>query len=496
MQCGAGSCPAGATFHTFYASVRVSDPTVPGIAPNGGGLVASGWRRGEHGVGYGAWDNSGISRVDLHIDGVPKGSHAWPCDYTRTVPCVSRSGTLGFKTAEVRDGWHALRLTATDAAGNRRAYDRLFGTDNTPPGRVRLALAGGEGWRRSNSFSVAWDNPPQAYAPIVRARYRMCSAGGSCVDGIRTGRNIERLDNVPVPRLGDNTLDVWLEDEAGNRSRAFASDPVHLRLDPEAPRLAFLPQDASDPLAVAVRVTDGYSGVAGGEIEMRERGHRTWHELPTRLEGRRLLADIDDERLGSGTYDFRARAVDRAGNERSTSTRTDGGRAAVRLPVRITTGLRAGFLKTKTVRRVIRRKGRRRVVRRKVQVLDSTGRLRFGARGLIRGRLANPDGQPIDGAPITAFAIPETGGDPQTVGLVRTDAQGRFSYAIKATGNRLLRFRYRRQPPDPGLDGRRAARRACLDLDHGEPAPTAQRPDGCIRGQSAKRPSPAGGEVD
>lgn len=176
---------------------------------------------------------------------------------------------------------------------------------------------------------------------------------------------------------------------------------------------------------------------------MRARGGRTWHELATRFDGRRLVADIDDEQLAAGTYDFRARATDKAGNESSTATRTDGGRAAVRLPVRVTTGLRAGFLKTKTVRRVVRRKGRKRTVRRKVQVLSSTGRLPFGGRGLIRGRLANPDGQPIDGAAVTAFALPLAGGgDPQTVGLLRTDSDGRFTYPVKATGNRVLRFKY------------------------------------------------------
>ncbi len=160
-------------------------------------------------------------------------------------------------------------------------------------------MVGGQGWRRSNGFTVRWTNPRQAHAPIVRARYRLCSAARACTEGSRTGRNIQQLSNLSVGRLGDNTLEVWLEDEAGNQSRALASDPVHLRLDSSAPRLAFLPQDPSDPLAVAVRASDSHSGLAGGSIEMRLRGGTTWHELDTRLESGRLVADIDDEGMRS-----------------------------------------------------------------------------------------------------------------------------------------------------------------------------------------------------
>lgn len=443
VQCGAGSCPSGATMHTYYAAVVVQDPALPSLGINAGGLASPNWLRGVQHAAFSASDNIGISRVEPYVDGRGIGGLAWPCDFTRTVPCANRGGATPVPTVSLADGAHTLRLTAIDAAGNRRSVDRAFKTDNTAPGRVVPHVVGGDGWRRANGFAVRWSNPPQAYAPIVRARYRLCGPDGSCFEDMRDGSGIQQLSNLPAERLGDNTLQVWLEDEAGNQTKAVLSDPAHLRLDPEAPQLAFLSQDPSDPLTVAARATDGYSGVASGEIEMRLRGGRAWHGLDTRLERGRLVADIDDEHFADGTYDFRAHATDHAGNESSTATRTDGAHASIRLPVRVPTGLRVGFPKTKVKRRVVRRHGRRRVVRREVRVLAPSARLRFGHSAVLRGTLANPDGQPIDGATITVLAkTAQPGSDFATAGLVHTDVRGRFSYTARASSSRVLRFRY------------------------------------------------------
>ncbi len=383
-------------------------------------------------------------KVEVAVDGALKAERAWTCDYTRATPCANRSGAISVLTRDFADGTHRCALSRPTRAGNRNATEFSFKADNNAPGRVAPYQPGGQGWRQANSFNVRWQNPPQAHAPITRVRYRLCPASGPpCSTGTRDGNNIEGLSNLPVKALGDNTLKVWLEDQAGNQTEALASDAVHLRLDPEAPRLAFLPQDPNDPLTVAVRARDSYSGVAAGQVEMRARGGRTWHELDTRLDAGKLVADIDDERFREGTYDFRARASDRAGNEASTATTVNGARAAIRLPVRIKTGLRAGFVKTKIRRRTVRRNGKRRVVRRPVRVLVPRATIRFGRRASVRGTLANPDGQPIDGAGITVLGRRDVPGETfATLGLIRTDGRGRFRYRVKASANRLLRFRY------------------------------------------------------
>ena len=132
-------------------------------------------------------------------------------------------------------------------------------TRTTPRRRgIEPAVVGGEGWRADQRLQrpVA-PTPPQAHAPIVAARYRLCAPDGTNLRGGTARRQRHRgRDRQPAARRqGDNTLEVWLEDEA-QPERAPASDLVHLRLDPEAPRLAFLPQDPNDPLTVAVRTND------------------------------------------------------------------------------------------------------------------------------------------------------------------------------------------------------------------------------------------------
>jgi len=345
--------------------------------------------------------------------------------------------------ASFDDGAHTLQLTARDAAGNVNSTQRSFKTDNTPPRRVEPRVLGGDGWHRENGFTVEWQNHPDAFAPIVRAHYRLCGQVGPCVTGSRAAPNIEQIGNLPVEQLGDSALQVWLEDEAGNQSDALISDPVHLRLDSEAPTLGFLPQDPNDPLTIGVRAQDSHSGVVFGEIEMRRKGGNAWHTLSTRLEAGRIAADIEDERFRAGLYEFRARAADAAGNEISTGARTDGAQAAVQLPVRVTTRLRAGFAGS-TVRRVVtRRKGKRRVVRRRVRVLAPSRALPYLRRARVRGVLTNPDGQPIDSAAITVMTQRDLpGAGFKAAGFLRTDAKGRFSYLVRGSTSRVLRFRY------------------------------------------------------
>ena len=61
--------------------------------------------------------------------------------------------------------------------------------DNTPPARVDVGVEGGEAWRNTNDFVVAWTNPPEGdRAPIVAASYKLCPAGaGSCSRGEQAG---------------------------------------------------------------------------------------------------------------------------------------------------------------------------------------------------------------------------------------------------------------------------------------------------------------------
>lgn len=440
-QCGAGSCPPGATFHTFHASVSVNDPQAPGVSQLGGGLGGGRWVNRDETLNFLATDNVGIRDASLSVAGRSGGSQAVGCDYTRAKPGNDLQGALGFSTDQLPDGQHPLRIAVTDCAGNPGHTDATVKVDNTPPGRVSPAVVGGDGWRQDNRFDARWSNRYDGFAPIVRARYELCRAGGSCLEGVREGSNVSELEALTVTEPGDHLLRVRLEDEAGNI--AAESEAAHLRFDPDPPRLAFAESVASDPLRVVVSTSDEASGTSGGQIELRREGGKIWHELETTLEGTDLVAYVDDERFRDGSYEFRAHAIDHAGNTRSTDQRAGGSRATLRLPVRFATRLRAGVRRVRVKRRVVRRNGRRRVARRRVVSFRSRARVGLGRRIRLGGVLTNRDGQPIDGARIEVLGRPRYGRRGFVpVGRAETDRRGRFTYVAQGRFSRVLRFRY------------------------------------------------------
>jgi hypothetical protein len=74
-------------------------------------------------------------------------------------------------------------------------------------------------------------------------------------------------------------------------------------------------------------------------IEFKKADASAWPPLDTQRSGDQLVATLNDEGLPDGVYDVRARALDQAGNETSTETRTDGSAAMVTLPLRLETHL-------------------------------------------------------------------------------------------------------------------------------------------------------------
>jgi hypothetical protein len=64
-------------------------------------------------------------------------------------------------------------------------------------------------------------------------------------------------------------------------------------------------------------------------------------------------------------------------------------------------------------------------------------------RAVVRGVLSNPDGQPLDDVPVQVLAQPDLpGAGFSTAGIVRADRAGRFSYKLRGTISRTLRFHY------------------------------------------------------
>ena len=187
--------------------------------------------------------------------------------YRRLNPCAYSVGTIRVDTAPVADGTHSVQVSVSDLARNQGVSTITARIDNTPPGRVDVAVEGGDGWRNHNDFVLAWSNQEEVdRAPISAATYRMCRAtGGECRGGEHSEPGITRF-GVVVPSPGEWTVSMWRRDAAGNQTDVAASVPVTLRYDPEPPKVTFEPVSTSDPTLVAVKTSDAVSGVADGAI--------------------------------------------------------------------------------------------------------------------------------------------------------------------------------------------------------------------------------------
>jgi hypothetical protein len=363
--------------------------------------------------------------------------------FANQLPCPNGPGQVGLKTDRLNEGTQSLVVRASDPAGNvGDAQPVTARIDHTVPDRVDVTLEGGSEWRSRNDFAVAWTNPTEVdRAPIVAASYRLCPAGvGECQAGEQAGPDLARFA-IPIPAPGEWTVSLSRRDAAGNESAQTASVPVTLRYDPEPPQLAFEPPVPSDPTLVAVKVSDPVSGIANGSIEISGTGSGVWQTLAVQREGDRLVARVDDAALPAGSYELRARASDQARNEASTNLRLDGQPMTLALPLRVVSTLQSLFERERTVLQQVRRGGRTRTVRRRVVVQTQTARVLFGESAQVAGRLIAPDGIGIAGAELQILATTPIGAE-QVNGVVQTDAEGDYRYAVAGTSNQALRVVY------------------------------------------------------
>jgi hypothetical protein len=434
---------------TFKAEATVVDPLLPEARVLEDNPFTLGeWVSGDQILNYDAADNVGVKVARAVVNGLPREEHTRSCYFAQRTPCPNGQGAIKVNTRKLDDGSQTLAVEAVDAGDNLGASTAVtVRVDNTAPGAVPVAVEGGEEWRNQNDFDLVWDNPDEGdRAPIVAAHYRLCHASGSaCGDGSQPGVGIERLADLRVPDPGEWQVRSWRQDAAGNQEPANASVPLTLRYDPEPPQLGFEPPPASDPTLVSVLVTDRVSGLASGHIELSREGSDVWQGLPTRQEGSRLLARLDDAALPPGTYLLRATARDQADNQNSSDRWVDGRPVAIEIPLRVPTAIRAGVIGSRIERTAVEHRGKRRRVRREVPTFEPSARIAFGSQVTIGGRLENRDGQPLPDAEVQVLSRSATSPE-QVVGVLRTDAQGNYTYVTEASSTRTLRFVYHGTP--------------------------------------------------
>jgi hypothetical protein len=430
VACGASSCDRSGETRAAIRDTRITiyDPTPPNLSnPRGDLWTSGGWIAGTRQVAFDASDGAGIRRNVVRVDDQPLRVFDTACNDTHPAPCPNQGFDVAVDTSKLSDGAHKLTLETVDSAGNPTATSKSIQVDNSAPGAPSgLAVTGGDGWRSTNDFAVSWSNPPAGSgAPVAGAHYRLCRAsGGNCVTGSRDGAGLAGVDSLQVPAAGDWELTVWLRDAAGNNDPAQTAQ-ARLRFDPTAPDVAFDSPNPSDPTLVTARVSDSDSGVVEGRIEIRKRGTDTWQTLPSSLEGGVVSARIDDEHLAAGRYRLRAWAKDAAGNERSSGDLAEGGAAAVRLPLRVRTEIKAG------------------AASRSVRSRRSAVRVPFGKPVRLGGQLRTAEGNPIADSEVIVFSRLRIPGSPwKAVASIRTSRRGYFAYRAPKGVSRTIRFRF------------------------------------------------------
>ena len=456
VQCVYASCPSASGAYAYialrYLTFTLANDSAPAIVNARGPLWSDGWVGGKATVSFDASDDTGIQSIRAYLDGQQKAADYRGCD-PHALTCPDWGGaTLSVPTYDgVSDGRHTLTIEAVDRAGNVAQASRTVRIDNTPPAAPQeLAVDGGDGWRTSPKFTLRWTEPGQqagsgaaaravssasdTSASIAGVEWKMCPAGKStgCITGSKTQANITSLD-LEVPKPGDWETSVWLRDSAGNAQPATAAH-VRLRYDNDSPDVVFAAVNADDPARIHVSASDASSAIASGELSLRRLsrngswGH--WRSYPGDLEPGGFSVMLDDEHLRDGYYQLAARAVDDAGNERSTDRTPDGSPASITLPVRLKTKLRAG--KARRVRRG--RHHRRRTIYR------TRPRVRVGHRLRLHGRLTAPGGLPVAGASIQITSQPDLpGAAARPIATVTTSRTGRLTYLLaKGPARRLV----------------------------------------------------------
>jgi len=457
-------------------TITVEDSVPPGAWMTGGDLLDGGWRRGSQFVAVAGFDHgAGVRSGETLLDGARVGFTEYPCATvsiggewkgTRMQPCLTQvSGTHTIATTAFSDGAHTVVHCTSDFAGNSAcAPPRTVLIDNNPPAHPRSpALAGGDGWRRTNDFDLSWENPDQGPAsPIAGAVWRLSAASGYDT-GVRfaAGRDRRSLADLSVPSAGTYSLQLWLRDEAGNEAPSTAVT-LPLRFDDVKPAVAFSTEDPERQ--VMADVSDEHSGPAGGEILYRRVDVADWTELPTKLApgnapGKgHLVAPMPD--LGYGTYVFRVDAEDAAGNSASTSLRADGTQMAIRRepppPVARAVPLTKGKPQSQTQPK---RKARLFARLRGGHGRGDSLTVPFAAPALLSGRLTLADGAPLAGREVRVVSHPSRGAlAPIAVQTVQTGEQGGFETRLPVGPSRRVTVVF------GGDEALQSARRPALEL--------------------------------
>jgi hypothetical protein len=419
-------CPStsGSVLDVSGVQLQLTENTPPAVTATGAtnlwyqAAIPGHWvRGGSWPVGFTASDPSGVCATNLLINGQ---GNPWGLDATLSgrstasfVQCSGGTANAILDTDNLPNGQiTTIGYTAYNAAGVPGTPSEQIRVDNTQPG---LTLA-----TPNDADPNVWVNHPVRVVGTATA-----GASGIAYTGCKTNGAAGYV--LPAGGATVNGTGIWtVECQSVNNAYNVGGIPntsgpatVTVHIDETPPAVAFAPVDPADPQAVVANTSDGQSGVAGGQIQMRPASGGAWQSLGTAFDGRHLLARFNDVALSPGPWQIQATSCDHAGNCASADE-------TLNLPVRTASVSRAGFLvrdpPKRTARRCVERKvrigrgdsrhrrwRRVRVCARPPLVLKSRDRVSFGGRAVVHGFLTTATGAPIAGVPVTVYTAPQNG---------------------------------------------------------------------------------------
>ncbi len=348
-----------------------------------------------------------------------------------TAPDLALSGGIDDRTGIIpglAEGTHWVSAVAASGAGvaSENPGSTTVNVDRTPPS-VRL-----------DGAPSGWVNRPV----VLTANATDAASGMSSRPGEDDGEPvtvIEVQDHAPyrapggaasftVSSEGVSRVRYWARDLAGNandgkpggdgiRHQPPGESVVRIDTEPPTPTFSRV-RDPADPELLRVQVEDGDSGVRSVVISWRPAGSaKPFAPLATREAGDHFEARMPSDDLPDGSYEIRAEATDRAGNEGLGFMTEDGAPMLLTLPLKERVKLNAGL-------------GSR------SRVAVKAG---FKGRPVVAGRLTGRDGAGIPGASLTVEESFFVGsGSPARTTKVVTDGVGRFAVKLRpGTGRKV-----------------------------------------------------------
>lgn len=311
------------------------------------------------------------------------------------------------------DGPKWIHLRAITCAGLPGAISHSFiGVDTTRPDASLVAI------------DSAWHT---AASPAVITSSDDHSGVDHIVYWIDGGPEIEVDGPTATVPLTDGVheLEFFARDAAGNRS---AARKIEVLFDTSPPTTQIQLGEASDPSVVQGVAIDATAGIARAWLEYRREGDSgSWTPLAfvnvsSDPQPRTFVAGrFPDDEAEPGVYELRLIAEDGAGNTTTGSTRIDGSRAVLNSPLRVRPHLTAGFVSS--------------------NALESQKLVAFGAKTVLAGRLALPDGAPIPDGRIEVFSQVARSQLVRPFATTTTAQDGRFLIQVPAGPTRQFTVR-------------------------------------------------------